>query len=1216
MPKTGFNLIGTRLVAAVLAIVLLPTHVGAEQLLPTAPLPQADPATQCAEGVKLFADGRAAEALPLLEAGFAGREGVTFANPDDLGRCALALGLVRANTGNGNGALEAYSVAVAAFRASGNRQFEGATLNNIGDLNRSIGRYAEALEVYEGALAIWRDVGNRTGEGTTLNGKGAVYVAQAKFQEALEAYQQALTIWSAVNDPAGEATTSNGIGSVYATQGRYDEALEAYQEALTLWRAVGDRKGEGTTLNNVGDVYQKQGRYAEALEAYRQARALLREAGYRAGEGGITNNIGIVYSKQGRYAEALEAFQQALAIWREIGDRASEGRTLISMGVVYRGQGRYTQALEVYEQALTAVRSVGDRAYEGVTLANIGAVYFFQRRYADALDALQQALAIQREVGNRDSEGTTLNGIGAVKAAQGLYAEALEAYQQALGIARTLSDRAGEGQTLINVARVYGEQGRLAQALEAYDQALTILLEVGDPVNMAQALSGVGAVYLLQGQHQAALDAFQQALAIEREVGDRAGEGATLNNIGAVLVAQKRYEAAAEASQQALAIAREVGDHSVEGTALNNLGEVYFNQGRFVEALGAVEQALTIHHELGDRVSEGITLHNIGYIYQRQGDVAQALAHYEQAMEILESVRALAGSEAGRAGFIAQYADLYASAVKLYHQQGRDVEAFLTSERGRARAFLDSLATGQVALTDDTAADLLAREQAAYAARQAAQDALAKARALNPPDPALVADLETQLAAAEQEHAAALAAIEARSDQLAALVPGRSTVLDLSQVQALLDSQTTLISYYILGDEGILAFIITRDTFEVVELDVTRQGLTEAITTFRDFASLDDPHPASLQQLYGWLIAPLKPQLKTSAIGVIPHGVLHYLPFAALTDGTRYLSDDYVLFTLPSASALPFIQENRKPEADTVLALGNPVSDEPGLSTLNFAEQEVKAIAELYDGQPLIGKAATESTVRSGVHNASILHLAAHGEYNPFNPLFSAIYLAGDADNDGRLEVREIYGLDLKAATDLVVLSACQTQLGELSAGDEVVGLNRAFLYAGAPTVVASLWNVDDEATALLMERFYIHLREGMGKAQALRQAQVELRAKYPHPYYWAAFVLTGDAGPITAPRSNALYVYAVLGACVLVMAFGFGIVLSGVAGVWGWGRFRQARLQRALLGRLETLLATRQSLSLEPDSAQRTQALKQISRELRDLGRRYHPSRPQRKRR
>ena len=178
------------------------------------------------------------------------------------------------------------------------------------------------------------------------------------------------------------------------------------------------------------------------------------------------------------------------------------------------------------------------------------------------------------------------------------------------------------------------------------------------------------------------------------------------------------------------------------------------------------------------------------------------------------------------------------------------------------------------------------------------------------------------------------------------------------------------------------------------------------------------------------------------------------------------------------------------------------------------AREEVKAIAPLFNTKAFVRDQATESTVKSKAEQTGIVHLAAHGEYNPHNPLFSTLHLTGDPQNDGQLQVHEIYGeLNLTAATNLVVLSACNTKIGELSRGDEIVGLNRALLYAGTPTVIASLWNVDDAATGLLMQKFYTYLKEGMGKAEALQKARRELRQEYPHPYFWAAFSLTGDPG-------------------------------------------------------------------------------------------------------
>jgi CHAT domain-containing protein len=187
-------------------------------------------------------------------------------------------------------------------------------------------------------------------------------------------------------------------------------------------------------------------------------------------------------------------------------------------------------------------------------------------------------------------------------------------------------------------------------------------------------------------------------------------------------------------------------------------------------------------------------------------------------------------------------------------------------------------------------------------------------------------------------------------------------------------------------------------------------------------------------------------------------------------------------------------------------------SQAPGLPALRYADEEARSVAKLYHTQPLLTGRATRAEFMKRASDCNVLHIAAHAELNAASPLFSRILLSADKDDSGAIEVREIYGMDL-TKTNLVALSACETQLGAQSKGDDIVGLNRAFIYAGASSVIASLWTVDDKATNMLMKSFYSHLKQGMSKVAALQAAQTATRKKYPHPYYWAAFVLTGDPG-------------------------------------------------------------------------------------------------------
>jgi CHAT domain-containing protein/Tfp pilus assembly protein PilF len=923
------------------------------------------------------------------------------------------------------------------------------------------------------------------------------------------------------------------LGTLYFNIGKMDLSLEVYQVALKLFRAINKRDGEGYTLNNIAAVYYAQGQYAKTLEYLQQALPVMQEIGNRAYEGGVLNNIGDVYQELGQFTKALDYYEQALIIMREVGDWKNEGAPLNNIGNVYRKQGQYVKSLEYYQQALVIMRKIPDRGGEGKVLNNIGVVYDLQGRYIKALDYYQRALVIYRDVGDRASIGGTLSNIGGMYSGYGQYKKALEYAQQALVIRREVGDRPGEGETLQVIAVVYTYLGQYVQAWEYYQQALVIAQEVGNRPIEGTTLNNIGCLYQAQGKYEKALEYAQQALVIRREIGDRPGEGETLHLIATVNDLQGHFEQALEYYQQALVIRREVGDRPGEGGTLSNIGSLYHAQGQYEKALEYAQQALVIMREVGDRASESGTLNNIGSLYQAQGQFENSLNYYEQAISILETLRAVAGNENDRAIYVAQYSALYNDLIQLYFQQNLLNKAFITSERGRARAFLDSMATGYVELNDDESATLYISEQEAYAMRQSAQETLAKARAQNPPDKKLIADLETQLAQSEKDYQAALDAISKRNTYLEQLIPGRSKVLDVSQAQAMLDEQTTLLSFWVLDDQT-LVFVLTKSTFNTVVLPTSRTDLLAKIKAFRDFSNTDVAYPESAIELYQVLINPLKTHIITPNLVIVPQGELHYLPFAALTDGKRYLVDDYAITYLPSVSAWPYIKQN---------IIGNPITDQPELQPLPFAESEAQTIAALYKTKPLLGKAATESTVRRQVGQAGVLHLAVHGSYNTTNPLDSAIYLTPDGQHDGLLETREIYGLNLKQ-TDLVVLSACETQLGELSTGDELVGLTRAFFFAGTPSVISSLWSVNDKATQLLMEKFYSYWRGGMGKAESLRRAQMDMRAEYPNPYYWAGFILSGDGEKSTGIRyfrnpmtANILIIVSLCCCCLLFIS-------------------------------------------------------------------------------
>ncbi|NEO06888.1 MULTISPECIES: tetratricopeptide repeat protein [unclassified Moorena] len=892
----------------------------------------------------------------------------------------------------------------------------------------------------------------------------------SQFQAALKSWQEALRIYRQLEDRQGIANSLNNLGLAYYRLGEYGKAIEFHQQSLSLSRELEDRQGQANSLGNLGLAYYNLGQYRKAIEFHQQSLSLSRELKYHQGEAASLGNLGLAYGKLGQYRKAIEFHQQSLTLARELKNRQGEAHSLNNLGLAYRKLGQYPKAIEFHQQSLSLSRELEDRQGEAYSLNNLGLVYDSLGQYRKAIEFHQQSLSLFRELGDRQGIANSLNNLGNAYRRLGQYRKAIEFHQQSLSLSRELEDRQGE----------------------------------------AYSLNNLGLVYDILGQYRKAIEFLQQSLSLKRELEDRQGEAYSLNNLGLVYHSLGQYRKAIEFHQQSLSLARELEHRQGEAYSLGNLGNAYRRLGQYRKAIEFLQQSLSLAQELEHRQGEAYSLNNLGLAYDNLEQYQKAIEFYKQAIKVKESIQGDIKVEEFKTSYASQQVNTYENLINLLWNQKDFEAAFNYVERARAKAFLDQLANGRVDFRAGADSKLLEREQDLKGEINALSQQLITLRngPKNQWDNDRIPEIENNRTALRKKYQDLLVELKVQNPEIASLKTVE--VASLPEIQSLLDADTTLVEYFV-TDERTLAFIITRNSFHTVPLNVTRQQLTEELTLFQDFADLDEPHPLELKNLHDWLIVPLQPHLNTTTITIVPHSILHYLPFAALTDGKQYLSDNYALLSLPSASILRYLPDKGKSTTGSLLALGDPTI--PGLSPLTHAQKEVETIAQLFKTKALVGKAATESALRSRATQSGIIHLAVHGEYNLRNPLFSAIRLLEDTQHDGSLEVHEVYGLDLTSTTNLVVLSACQTKIGELSRGDEVVGLTRAFLYAGTPTIIASLWNVDDAATGLLMKQFYSHWQGGMNKAEALQQAQKDLRETYPHPYFWAAFSLTGDAG-------------------------------------------------------------------------------------------------------
>ncbi len=503
-----------------------------------------------------------------------------------------------------------------------------------------------------------------------------------------------------------------------------------------------------------------------------------------------------------------------------------------------------------------------------------------------------------------------------------------------------------------------------------------------------------------------------------------------------------------------------------------------------------------------------IILYDRGRIAYSEGKLDQAIEFWQKAVEVIEQQRSTINTEASKIGFVGDKQAVYQRLIGALFSAQRLPEAFDYLERSKSRALVDMLASKtdfSVQGADKSKVQALLAQAANSEIDARAQDGSA------PSAPATAAAPNGQRGMGEgQRNLVALpAAREIAQDapELASLISVTST--PIAEIQSQIAVDEALIEYYY-DDKALFAFVLTRDGLQGAKLDA---GSIDAdARALRD--ALDEPgserYLPVARRLYASLIKPLAGMIGArTKLVIVSHGALHYVPFAALHDGQHFLIENTSLRLLPSASVVKYLRTQKAPKPAGILAFGNPDLGDARYD-LHFAEEEAKAIVQTVpQSRALLRKDATLSALREYASGFNYLHFATHGQFDADAPLNSALLLAKDASGENLLTVNKLYSMRLD--TDLVTLSACETGLGRIANGDDVVGLTRGFLYAGASSIVASLWKVDDQATAELMNQFYLGLKD-KDKREALRQAQLATRQKFPHPFFWAAFQVTGNA--------------------------------------------------------------------------------------------------------
>lgn len=1019
---------------------------------------------------------------------------------------------------------------------------------------------------------------------------------ESSIRRAAGEYAEAAALWASAGEQTAAASALNCAGDVHFILNEYNEAQKIFGKALALSRGAGEARGAQQALNNIGYVYVYRGQNRRALEYFKQASSYRERAGRgrrrgdddddRRAEAQTLNNMGEVYYSLGDLKKALGLFNGALSIWKDAADRGGQALARLNIGYTYYDMGDTLAASDWYESSLPLWRAVNDLRGEALSITAMGGVRSFRGEKQAALDLHEQAASRLRAVGDHMGEAAALNGVARVYEEMNQPQTALDKYGRALQLYQLIGNRDYEALTEYYLGRVYRSTGDLPQALAHYRRSMETAGGVGDRRLQAYALKDIATVYGVMGDRRRALSQYARVLRLYRGFGDRRGQAHTLNSIGLLEYEAGEPGRALDSYKRALPLYQSAVDMGGEASTRYNIARAESASNNLEESLSQIKAAVDITEAMRARVaSYELRSSYFASVHQYYGFYIDLLIKmHERVPSAGYASAALGVNESARARSLNELL----SEAKVDLREGVAAELL---ERERAlQEQLSARAKYQTRLLNDrrTEGEAAAVEQEIRALTTEYQEVQARIREQSPryatlvrPQPLSAADIQSKL------------------------LDGETVLLEYalgeerSHLWAVTDSA---VEYYALPGRAALE----KEAREVYELLTARQTLpAEPLGEYeRRAVEADADYWRRASQLSSELLGRVAPLIKGKRLLVVSDGALQYIPFEALpapgtpqVSGDRQAGDDtnaageptpllleHEVVSLPSASTLASLRQEGEPGNSArklVAVLADPVfsPDDPRVkptgqplvgemrnslrgpggqhdgraiprlpSSLSEAESIISD-APRGEGMVVTGFDASRARAMSGeLEQYRIVHFATHGFIDSEHPEMSGIMLStvnerGDPQ-DGFLQLHDIYNLKLSA--DLVVLSACSTGLGKEIKGEGLVGLTRGFMYAGSRSVMASLWKVEDRATAELMNRFYAGLlKDGLPPPAALRAAKERMwrEQRWHPPFYWAAFVLQGEHQWKAAPRPSAAFgrdaaVYLVIISVILLGCF------------------------------------------------------------------------------
>ncbi len=832
----------------------------------------------------------------------------------------------------------------------------------------------------------------------------------------------------------------------------------------------------------------------------------------------VFSDMGHVLFEHSNFALALASWLHALKYYTKLGDKRGEANYYANIGNIYIKLGQYQEVVKSLENALAVSRDINhDIRAESRWYVNLGVAYFHLAEYQKGIEYQEKALELKTKLGEKGGESDCYANIGICYSSLGQYQKGIEYQEKALVTRIEIGEKGGESDCYANIGNIYYDLAQYQKGIEYQEKALKIARDIGDKQRESSCYMRIGLNYNNLGQYPDAIKYVNKALEMKEEIGDRHSLSYGYVNLGIIYGSLGHYSEAIQFQKKASPVFREIGDKKGELNCCNNIGYSYYELGQYGDAKKYLDEALKIAKDIGD--IDGLArICRIFALVSQRDSPDRAYEYLKEAINLSESMSAMLAEEVDKIDFQSLYSNDYALIVPIcLRLQKKDSErerlAFQYVEQSKSRALIDLIAASNsvqptAQMTEELRA--LIEEESKHISR------LRQIQTQHIRNEKVVAE-PGEVDRLRQEINKIYLQIDKYDKQYVSL--RKAMPIPLSEIQEKLAASgcNAVIVEYFITQKKTFIFVVNQKELHVKEVEVTRDRLIRCFRNYQreivEYLEYGDIGDFSLQELSRYLIEPISQYLSNvNLLYFVSHDILHYIPLHALPLNGAPLITRIPVAYVPNASLMQYFRP-RKLHLSNSASFGVVLNEDERI----FGE-EAGIVSNTLGGQYF--QNATKKTVLSNLSGKDVLHFSCHGFFDIAEPLSSGVVFPTNKYKKKEkmleydvLTAREIFNLKNRMNASLVTLSACETGLSERSLGDELIGLTRSWLYAGADSIVVSLWSVAAHSTMELMEEFYLELKEGKDKASALQQAMIKVmkRPEYSHPYFWAPFILIGD---------------------------------------------------------------------------------------------------------